>query len=152
MTSGNPGIVSSRCNKLSSKQWRPQKNEKGAKQNKTKQIGAEISDENLVQQQKNSFLSNGNGRLDLTRVAPIQIYKVAPHVALQGCQMTYFFGSFSSALHFFRLFFLDHHLVNRDDRHLLAHAMASDFSVEWQCLSKRTIVFSLRVKLHALAS
>jgi hypothetical protein len=25
-----------------------------------------------------------------------------------------------------------HHLVNRDDRHLLAHAMASDFSVAWQ--------------------
>jgi hypothetical protein len=37
-----------------------------------------------------------------------------------------------------------HHLVNRDDRHLLAHAMASDFSV-----TKRTIVFSLRIKLHA---
>jgi hypothetical protein len=34
-----------------------------------------------------------------------------------------------------------HRLVNRDDRHLLAHAMASDFSVAWQCLSKRTIVF-----------
>jgi hypothetical protein len=32
-----------------------------------------------------------------------------------------------------------HHLVNRDDRQLLAHAMASDFSVPWQCLSKRTI-------------
>jgi hypothetical protein len=25
-----------------------------------------------------------------------------------------------------------HHLVNRDDRQLLAHAMASDFSVAWQ--------------------
>jgi hypothetical protein len=43
-----------------------------------------------------------------------------------------------------------HHLVNRDDRHLLAHAMASDFSVAWQCLSKSAIVFSLRIKLHAL--
>jgi hypothetical protein len=32
-----------------------------------------------------------------------------------------------------------HHLVNQDDRQLLAHAMASDFSVAWQCLSKRTI-------------
>jgi hypothetical protein len=47
----------------------------------------------------------------------------------------------SLALHFFRLFFLVHHLVNWDDQHLLAHAMASDFSVAWQCLSKRTIVF-----------
>jgi hypothetical protein len=28
--------------------------------------------------------------------------------------------------------FLVHHCVNRDDRHLLAHAMASDFSVKWQ--------------------
>jgi hypothetical protein len=32
-----------------------------------------------------------------------------------------------------------HHLVNWDDRHLLAHAMASAFSAAWQCLSKRTI-------------
>jgi hypothetical protein len=51
---------------------------------------------------------------------------------------------------FFRLFLSVHHLVNRDDQHLLAHAMASDFSVTWQCLSKTTIVFSLRIKLHAL--
>jgi hypothetical protein len=29
-------------------------------------------------------------------------------------------------------FFGVHHLVNRDDRHLLAHAIASDFSVTWQ--------------------
>jgi hypothetical protein len=28
--------------------------------------------------------------------------------------------------------------------------MASDFSVTWQCLSKRTIGFSLRIKLHTL--
>jgi hypothetical protein len=34
-----------------------------------------------------------------------------------------------------------YHPVNRDDQHLLAHAMASDFSVEWQCLSKRTTGF-----------
>jgi hypothetical protein len=27
--------------------------------------------------------------------------------------------------------------------------MASDFSVTWQCLSKRTIVFLLWIKLHA---
>jgi hypothetical protein len=27
--------------------------------------------------------------------------------------------------------------------------MASDFSVAWQCLSKRTIGFLLRIKLHA---
>jgi hypothetical protein len=45
--------------------------------------------------------------------------------------------------------FCIHSLVNRDDRHLLAHAMASDFSVPWQCLSKRTIGFLLRIKLHA---
>jgi hypothetical protein len=42
-----------------------------------------------------------------------------------------------------------HHLVNWDDRQLLAHAMASDFSVAWQCLSKRTIGFSLWIKLLA---
>jgi hypothetical protein len=42
-----------------------------------------------------------------------------------------------------------HHLVNQDDWQLLAQAMASDFSVAWQCLSKKTIGFSLRIKLHA---
>jgi hypothetical protein len=34
--------------------------------------------------------------------------------------------SSSLALHFLRLFFLNYHLVNRDDWHLLAHALASD--------------------------
>jgi hypothetical protein len=53
------------------------------------------------------------------------------------------------ALHFFDYSLRVHHLINRDDRHLLAHAMASDFSVAWQCLSKRTIGFLLRIKLHA---
>jgi hypothetical protein len=48
--------------------------------------------------------------------------------------------SSSSALHFFRIFFSGPP-VNRDDRHLLAHAMASDFSAAWQCLLKRTIFF-----------
>jgi hypothetical protein len=32
-----------------------------------------------------------------------------------------------------------HYHDNRDDRQILAHAMASDFLVTWQCLSKRTI-------------
>jgi hypothetical protein len=32
------------------------------------------------------------------------------------------------------IFFLVHHPVNRDDRHLLAHAMASDFTVAWHFL------------------
>jgi hypothetical protein len=54
--------------------------------------------------------------------------------------------SSSSALRDYTFWF--HHPVNRDDRHLLAHAMASDFSFAVQCLSKRTIVFSLRIKLH----
>jgi hypothetical protein len=35
--------------------------------------------------------------------------------------------SSSSALHFFQLFFLVHHPVNPDNRHLLAHAIASTF-------------------------
>jgi hypothetical protein len=35
-----------------------------------------------------------------------------------------------------------HHPVNRDDQqHLLAHAMTSDFSVEWEFLTKRAIGF-----------
>jgi hypothetical protein len=33
--------------------------------------------------------------------------------------------SSSSAFHFFQLFFSVHHLVNQDDRHLLAHAMCN---------------------------
>jgi hypothetical protein len=52
----------------------------------------------------------------------------------------------SLAPHFSDYSFLVHKHVNQDDQHLLAHAMASDFSVAWQCLSKRTIGFSLRIK------
>jgi hypothetical protein len=37
--------------------------------------------------------------------------------------------SSSSALHFFQIFFLCHHLVNRNDWHLLSLAKTSDFSV-----------------------
>jgi hypothetical protein len=36
--------------------------------------------------------------------------------------------------------FLVHHPVNWDDRYLLAHAMASDFSVAWQ-FSQREQLF-----------
>jgi hypothetical protein len=43
-----------------------------------------------------------------------------------------------------------HHPVNRDDRHLLAFAMASDFSAAWQFLLKRIIDFLLHIKLHTL--
>jgi hypothetical protein len=43
-----------------------------------------------------------------------------------------------------------HHPVNQDDRHLLAHAMASDFTVTWQFISKRTIDSLLQIELHAL--
>jgi hypothetical protein len=41
-----------------------------------------------------------------------------------------------------------HHPANWDDQHLLAHTMASDFSIAWQCLPKRTIGFSFWIKLH----
>jgi hypothetical protein len=61
-------------------------------------------------------------------------------------------SSSSSALHFSGYSFWVHHLVNQDYRQLLAHAMASDFSVAWQCVSKRTIGFYLRIKLHARRS
>jgi hypothetical protein len=48
--------------------------------------------------------------------------------------------SSSSALHIFSEYsFWVHRLVNRDDRHLLTSAMFSDFSVTWQCHSKRTM-------------
>jgi hypothetical protein len=46
--------------------------------------------------------------------------------------------------------FWAYHPVNQDDRHLLAHAMASDFSVAWQLLSERTIGFLFQIKLHVL--
>jgi hypothetical protein len=58
--------------------------------------------------------------------------------------------SYTSALHFSNYSFWVRHPVNWDDRHLLAHAMASDFLVAWQCLSKRTIGFSLWIKFHTL--
>jgi hypothetical protein len=38
--------------------------------------------------------------------------------------------------HFFPLLFCVHHPANRDDWHLLAHAMVSDFSVAWPELGK----------------
>jgi hypothetical protein len=58
-------------------------------------------------------------------------------------------------LHLGPLFFPDysfwvHNLVNWDEWHLLAHAMASDFSVTCQRLLKRTNVFLLRIKLRAI--
>jgi hypothetical protein len=56
--------------------------------------------------------------------------------------------SSSSALHFSDCYFRVHHPVNWDDWHLLANAMASDFSVAWQCLSKTTIGFLFQTKLH----
>jgi hypothetical protein len=46
--------------------------------------------------------------------------------------------------------FCVHHPANFDDWHLLAHAMASDFSVAWQFFLKRPIDFSLPMKLYAL--
>jgi hypothetical protein len=44
------------------------------------------------------------------------------------------------ALHFSDYSFWVHRHVNQDDRHLLENAMASDFSVAWQFLSKNTIL------------
>jgi hypothetical protein len=43
--------------------------------------------------------------------------------------------------------FLVRHTVNWDDRHLLAHAMASDFKVAWQYSQREQL---LRIKLNAL--
>jgi hypothetical protein len=40
--------------------------------------------------------------------------------------------------------------VKRDDLHLLAHAMASDFSDAWQFLSKRTIGYVHALKVRAI--
>jgi hypothetical protein len=47
----------------------------------------------------------------------------------------------STALHFFLFFFSCPHPVNRDDWHLLAHAMASDFIVAWQFSQKKNWFF-----------
>jgi hypothetical protein len=49
---------------------------------------------------------------------------------------------------FLMILFLYTTLLTRDDRHLLAHAMASDFTVAWQC-SQREQLFFLWIKLHA---
>jgi RimJ/RimL family protein N-acetyltransferase len=37
-------------------------------------------------------------------------------------------------------FILVHHPFKPDDRHLLAHAMASDFRVAWQYYAKPTLI------------
>jgi hypothetical protein len=58
--------------------------------------------------------------------------------------------SSSSALDFFWLFFLCPPPFNQDDWQLLAHAMASDLSVAWQCSQREQLVFSLHTKLHTL--
>jgi hypothetical protein len=54
-----------------------------------------------------------------------------------------------SALLFCQLFFFVHHPLNLDDQHLLAHSMATDFTVAWQFFSKITFVF-LWTEFHAL--
>jgi hypothetical protein len=36
--------------------------------------------------------------------------------------------------------FLVHHPVNRDDQHLLTHAMASDFTVAWHYSQREQLV------------
>jgi hypothetical protein len=43
----------------------------------------------------------------------------------------------------FFLIVLFHHLVNKDDWHLLAHAMASDFSFPRQFSQREPLVFGL---------
>jgi hypothetical protein len=48
------------------------------------------------------------------------------------------------------IIFLLNHPVNRDDRHLLAHAMASDFVVAWQFSQREQLVCSSWIKLHVL--
>jgi hypothetical protein len=74
----------------------------------------------------------------------------------RGFEPTFLFGSATPSASpplwpsiFSDYSFWVHRLVNWDGRHLLAHAMASDFSVAWQCLWMRTIVFLLQIKLHA---
>jgi hypothetical protein len=47
------------------------------------------------------------------------------------------------ALYFSNYSFCIHHLVNQDDRHLLAHAMASDFSVAWEFSQREQLFFAM---------
>jgi hypothetical protein len=47
-------------------------------------------------------------------------------------------------------FFLVHHPVNWDDRHILANAMAYDFTVALQFSQREQSFFSLRTKLHTI--
>jgi hypothetical protein len=43
--------------------------------------------------------------------------------------------------------FLGHHPVNQDDRHLLAHAMASDLTVTWQFSQRKQFFFLALIQL-----
>jgi hypothetical protein len=61
------------------------------------------------------------------------------------------FLSSSLALQFSQYSFLVHHPINPDDRHLLTHAMASDFSVTWQFSQIKHLFLLLWIKLHALS-
>jgi hypothetical protein len=59
--------------------------------------------------------------------------------------------SSSSWAHLIRiLLLLVLHPVNRDNWHLLANEMASDFTVASQYSQREQLVCSLRIKLHAL--
>jgi hypothetical protein len=75
------------------------------------------------------------------------IGEISPNPVTLSQNLDYLETTFET---FFNYSFWVHHPVNWDARHLLAHAMASDFSVAWKCLSKITIDFSLPIKLHAL--
>jgi hypothetical protein len=98
-------------------------------------------------------------RITSLRASRLSIRKVSFNAPIsrleQGDQMTFFLGGggqplpppWPSIISNYSLWV--HHLVNWDDRQLLALAMTSDFSVAWQCLSKRTSGFSLQIKLHA---
>jgi hypothetical protein len=62
----------------------------------------------------------------------VSIHHPNPNLGIAWSTYTVFWGvsdplclSSSSAFHFFWLFFSVHHLVNWDDRHLLAHAMCN---------------------------
>jgi hypothetical protein len=46
--------------------------------------------------------------------------------------------------------FLVHHPFNRHDQHLLAHALAFDFTVAWQFSHKEQLVFSLQISFFVL--
>jgi hypothetical protein len=79
------------------------------------------------------------------RLEDLQTVYILSTTFLQNIQEHAAFIALGSDLNSYSYSFCVHHPVKWDDRHLLEHAMASDFSVTWQYSHREQLIF-LRIK------